>query len=73
MGPDGEYARWCHLGYDRAEAAGEPVVEDIRALIFRRHGPPLESRYRRLLVPITAAGGESVILCTTDLRLPQAA
>ena len=72
-GPDSEYARWCHLGYDRAEAAGEPVVEDIRALIFRSHGPPLETRYRRLLVPLTGAGGESFILCTTDLKLPQAA
>lgn len=72
-GPDSEYARWCHLGYDRAEAAGEPIVEDIRALVLRRQGPPLESRYRRLLVPLTGPSGESLILCTSEVKLPQAA
>lgn len=72
-GPDGEYGAWCQLGYDRAEMAGGPVVEDIRALVLRRQGAPLEVRYRRVLVPITGAGGQTFILCTTDARQPQAA
>ncbi len=72
-GPDGEYGKWCNLGYDRVEAAGEPVVEDVRALVLRRQGPPLESRYRRLLVPVTVASGQSVILCSSEIRQQQAA
>ena len=72
-GPDGEYGNWCHMGYDRVEAAGEPVVEDVRALVLRRNGPPLESHYRRLMVPIVGAGGRTFILCTTEIKRPQAA
>lgn len=72
-GPDGEYGGWCQLGYDRAEAAGEPVVEDIRALVFPRFGAPLETRYRRVLVPVSGAGGQTFILCTTDIKQPRAA
>ena len=72
-GPDGEYGNWCHMGYDRVEAAGEPVVEDVRALVLRRNGPPVESRYRRLMVPVVGDGGRTFILCTTEIRQPQAA
>ena len=72
-GPDGEYGKWCNLGYDRVEAAGEAVVEDVRALVLRRQGPPLESRYRRLLVPVTVASGQTVILCSSEIRQQQAA
>lgn len=72
-GPDREYGAWCQLGYDRAELAGGPVVEDIRALVLRRQGAPLEARYRRVLVPISGADGQTFILCTTDLKQPQAA
>jgi hypothetical protein len=72
-GPDGEYGRWCQLGYDGASETGEPYVEDIRALVFRLHGPPLEARYRRLLVPLTGASGECYVLCTTQSKQPLAA
>ncbi len=72
-GHDVEYGNWCHLGHDRAEAAGGPVVEDVRALILRRGAAPLESRYRRLLVPVSGDGGRVFVLCCSELMQRQAA
>ncbi len=72
-GPDRDYGGWCQLAYDRAEAAGEPVVEDVRALILQRKAPPMELCYRRLLFPFKNARGKVFILCTSEPTLPQAA
>lgn len=72
-GIDREYGTWCHLGYERAEAAGEPVVEDVRALILRRDAPPLESIYRRVLIPLKGIGGKIFVFCASDIRRQQAA
>ena len=72
-GPDRDYGSWCQLAYDRAEAAGEPVVEDVRALILQRKAPPMELCYRRLLYPFKNASGRIFVLCTSEPTLPQAA
>ena len=66
--PDAEYGEWCAAAYDRVVAAGEPIIEDVRALVFRRTGSPLESRYRRLLIPFTDNAGRSIVLVTSDIR-----
>jgi hypothetical protein len=72
--PDAEYCEWCIEAYDRAIAVGEPMVEDVRALVQRRAGPPVESRYRRMLVPFADSAGRSIVLVTSDFRpLSQAA
>jgi hypothetical protein len=65
--PDRDYGEWCTHGYDRAAAIGDPIVEDVRALVFRRHGPPIESRYRRLLMPLKTVGGRHLMLVTSEL------
>lgn len=72
-GPDRDYGSWCQMAYDRAVAAGEPLVEDVRALILRRNAPPLESCYRRLLVPLRGKSGKTFILCTSEVMQRQAA
>lgn len=72
-GPDRDYGGWCQLAYDRAEAAGEPVVEDVRALILQRRAPPMELCYRRLLFPFKNAAGKIFVLCTSDPTQLQAA
>ena len=72
-GVDREYASWCYLGYERAEAAGEPVVEDVRALVLRRNAAPLESTYRRILIPFKGIGGKLFIFCAVDVKQQQAA
>lgn len=72
--PDSEYCEWCIEAYDRAVAVGEPMIEDVRALVLRRSGPPVESRYRRMLVPLTDRAGRSIVLVTSDFKpLSQAA
>lgn len=72
--PDSEYCEWCIEAYDRVVAVGEPMIEDVRALVLRRSGPPVESRYRRMLVPLTDRSGRSIVLVTSDFRpLSQAA
>jgi hypothetical protein len=73
QGPDREYGAFCARAYDRAASAGGPLVEDIRALVFRRHGPPVESRYRRLLVPFNGAEGDPIILVASELIAERAA
>lgn len=72
-GPDREYASWCQLGYDRATATGEPLVEDVRALILRRNRSPVESVYRRVFIPFKNTGGKIFVLCTSDIMQRQAA
>jgi len=73
-GPDPEYVEWCAAAYDRAIAAGEPLIEDVRALVFRRTGSPLESRYRRMLIPLVNQSGPSIVLVSSDFKpLHQAA
>ena len=67
--PDHEYGAWCADGYDRALAAREPVVEDIRALVIRKDADPIESRYRRVLVPVP--GELPTLLVATQLLTPQ--
>lgn len=72
--PDTEYCEWCIEAYDRVVSIGEPVVEDVRALVLRRSGPPVESRYRRMLLPFSDRAGRSIVLVTSDFRpLSQAA
>jgi hypothetical protein len=66
--PDTEYGEWCAEAYDRAIAAGEPIIEDVRALVFRRTGSPLESRYRRVLIPFAIDAGRSIVLVTSDFK-----
>lgn len=63
--PDAEYGEWCAEAYDRAIASGEPLIDDIRALVMRKTGAPVESRYRRLLVPFTGTDGQSIVLVTS--------
>lgn len=66
--PDAEYGDWCAEAYDRVVARGEPLIEDVRALVLRKTGAPVESRYRRMLVPFTDVGGKSIVLVTSDFR-----
>lgn len=66
--PDAEYGDWCAQAYDRAIATGEPIIEDVRALVFRRNAASLESRYRRMLIPFTGFAGRPVVLVTSDFR-----
>jgi hypothetical protein len=41
------------------------LIDDIRALVMRKTGAPVESRYRRLLVPFTGTDGQSIVLVTS--------
>jgi hypothetical protein len=67
QGHDREYGAFCARAHDRAMAASEPVVEDVRALVFRKHAPPMESRYRRLLIPMNGLDGRSMILVASQI------
>lgn len=68
--PDGDYGSWCAEAYDRAVEAGEPVIEDVRALVFRQSGSPIDVHYRRVLVPIVSGNGPPLVLVTGNL-IPQ--
>ncbi len=70
LAPDAEYGEWCADAYDRAIAGGEPVIEDVRALVLRRSAAPIDVHYRRLLMPFSAGNGQRVVLVTGNL-IPQ--
>ncbi|MBI1773771.1 MAG: hypothetical protein HYR63_00355 [Proteobacteria bacterium] len=58
---DPDFARWCAAAYRRAEEAGEPIVEDVRALVGLSVGTAIETTYRRLLLPFRAAEGGTLV------------
>ncbi|MBM3549025.1 MAG: hypothetical protein FJX54_18950 [Alphaproteobacteria bacterium] len=60
--PDAEYGKWCADAYDRAIALGEPLVDDVRALVFRQSASPIEIQYRRLLMPFVGGDGLPLVL-----------
>lgn len=72
--PDSAYMSWCAEAYGRAVASTEPMVEEVRALVHSRNGPPVDTRYLRLIQTYEAGDGEWLILTTADnLPLDEAA
>ena len=64
---DRDYGEWCAQRYERAVASGDPLLEDVRAVVYRRNEPPFETSYRRLYVPLGESSGEPIVLVTCEL------
>ncbi len=66
--PDKDYGEWCAHGYDRAVEQGEAIVEDCRAIVMKADGDPIDTRYRRVMIPLQATEGRSLVLVSSDMR-----
>lgn len=48
---DGDFGRYCVEAYGKAARTGEPLLEDIDAIITPVDGQPVRRRYSRLILP----------------------
>ena len=73
--PDYAYGKWVARLYQQALCCGEPLLEDVDAVVMWPNQPRQSYRYRRLVLPFKRSGGSTVLLGTTlhdpdiDLRV----
>ena len=73
--PDYAYGKWVARLYQQALSCGEPLLEDVDAVVMWPDQPRQSYRYRRLVLPFKRRDGSSVLLGTTlhdpdiDLRI----
>lgn len=60
--PDRAYGRWVEQCYALAWAAGEPLVEDVDAVVQWPHAGPTRMRYKRVVLPLQEAAGPPKLL-----------
>ena len=69
------YGKWVARLYQQALSCGEPLLEDVDAVVMWPDQPRQSYRYRRLVLPFKRRDGSSVLLGTTlhdpdiDLRI----
>lgn len=63
--PDYDYGRSCAQAYREALARGEPVLEDVDAVVAWPGFGRMRRRYKRLMLPFTAGNGDRWLLTTT--------
>jgi hypothetical protein len=73
--PDYAYGKWVAQLYQQALSCGEPLLEDVDAVVMWPGQPRQSYCYRRLILPFKRRDGSSVLLGTTlrdpgiDLRI----
>jgi hypothetical protein len=73
--PDYAYGKWVARLYQQALLRGEPLLEDVDAVVMWPNQPRQSYRYRRLVLPFKRRDGSTALLGTTlhdpaiDLRI----
>lgn len=60
--PDPVYGAWVSESYDQAQYLGEPSAHDVDAVIKPQKGTMARLRIRRVVLPLPAEGGDSVVI-----------
>ena len=68
--PDYEYARWAAQAYREAFRTGQPIFEDITAVVRLLRTGRLLLTYRRVILPVGGGEHPTVLLgATLDQRV----
>ncbi|MBI1774664.1 MAG: hypothetical protein HYR63_04890 [Proteobacteria bacterium] len=67
--PNPDYNRWIVDTFDRIIDAGEPLLDDVDAVVQQPDGLPLQMSYRRVAAPYRTPSGSQLIV-TTSVLIP---
>jgi hypothetical protein len=65
--PNRDYCDWISQSYSRAIESGQPLVEDVDAVIRGPDGRALQTSYRRLVAPYRTQKSSHILLATSEL------
>jgi len=60
--PNNAFGQYCAEAYGEAASSGEPVLEDIDAMVTPPDGKPLRRRYSRLILPFRVSDQHTRLL-----------
>lgn len=63
--PDQKFARWLSSSYEQSVSSSQPIYQSARTVAFWPDTGVVESEYVRLVLPLTASDGKSVLLTTS--------
>ncbi len=63
--PDQNFARWLSNSYEQSISSSQPVYQSARTVAFWPDAGVVESEYVRLVLPLTASDGKSLLLTTS--------
>jgi hypothetical protein len=60
--PDNAFGRYCAEAYGKVARSGEPLLEDIDAMVTPPNGEPVRRRYSRLILPFRVSDDHTRLL-----------
>lgn len=66
--PDSVYGQWVASTHRDVHQSGEPLLEDVDALIGASRGDRRRVRYRRIVLPFTSAVGDPFLVTASTVR-----